>query len=71
MSKWISVKDRLPEDFQEVVVYYPPNDYDAGCKEVVTYFPVEYGRGGWCEAEHPNIITLWLPIPEIKEAKDE
>ena len=58
ITQWISVKDRLPELYQEVVVFYPPNDYDGGCKEVVTYYD------NWREAEYPDSISHWYPLLE-------
>lgn len=61
VQEWISVKDRLPEEGQWVLVYYG-NFY--GC--IMNVF--EYTDGIWRDAyrnsEEPGFITHWMPLPE-------
>ena len=63
---WISVKERLPQPFKEVVVYPRPDDY---CCEV---FCDMAGNWKWAEYEH-NFgvhhrecqVEYWLMLPEV------
>ena len=58
--KWISVKDRMPEDGQEVIVYSPDEDVQSG----VCYFE-DYGFQGDCNLRSILVnITHWMPLPE-------
>lgn len=62
-SGWISVKDRLPEDYKEVLAY------DSEHKEIViALYDSEYEEwdyGAWYE----GAITHWQPLPELPEVK--
>ena len=53
MSEWISVKDRLPEPWVEVLVYRGEDWTVVSC-EVDT-------NGKWL---HFFNITHWMPLPE-------
>lgn len=50
--EWISVKDRLPKPFKQVLVY------DAFEENITVGL---YGNGDWLFSEH---ITHWMPLPE-------
>lgn len=59
---WISVKDRLPEQFQEVLVW------DNEFSQVQRATCVRYGEGNaevaWdCEA-YLVTVTHWQPLPD-------
>ncbi len=59
--KWISVKDRLPEPFEDVLVYWDK----SMPMEVCNYDP----DGWWCEAATAgepldSEPTHWMPLPE-------
>ncbi len=63
MSEWISVDDRLPEDFDPVLMF-------------ATKSRSWYGVGFWCGGRvsfngvsaHPSAVdfgvTHWMPLPE-------
>lgn len=59
---WISVKDRLPEDDNEVLVYY-------GGSRVKWKYGIEfvnYINGecyGWCGQDQLVSVTHWMPLP--------
>ena len=53
MSEWISVKDRLPEPWTEVLVWRG-SEYPIVSSEVTS-------TGLWC---HFFNITHWMPLPE-------
>lgn len=63
LNGWISVKDRLPEDYKEVVVY------DSEYKEIVIAFYdsefEEWTYDNWFDGE----ITYWQPLPELLEVE--
>ena len=56
MSEWISVKDRLPEDGLEVLVF---------CDGRICVMDM-YGTDWWCEGYHwdGDRPTHWMPLPE-------
>ena len=59
-SKWISVEDRLPEMYEDVL-------YFNGCSFGVDFICSD---GTWCDAEiHNNPITHWMPLPEAPNMK--
>lgn len=63
LNGWISVKDRLPEDYKDVLAY------DSGHKEIVIAFydseSEEWTYGNWYDGE----ITYWQPLPELLEVE--
>lgn len=73
-SKWISVKERLPDDEKDgetvlAVVSGKPHENITLCYALMTagYFPGE----GWVVNEYPEwenpTITHWMPLPEPPE----
>lgn len=63
LNGWISVKDRLPEDYKDVLAY------DSEHKEIViALYDSEYEEwdyGDWYE----GAITHWQPLPELPEVE--
>lgn len=67
MTEWISVKDRLPEIGQEVLVFRPyahihydkniTIDARSGSERMV----YDGARHDW---HKPNYVTHWMPLPE-------
>lgn len=73
-SKWISVKERLPDDEKDgetvlAIVSGKPHKNITLCHALMTagYFPGE----GWVVNEYPEwenpTITHWMPLPELPE----
>lgn len=67
--KWISVKDRLPEDDVDVIVYAVSNNGD--CTIVITFhthnlygFNIEGWASPWQYFYRHYTITHWMPLPE-------
>jgi uncharacterized protein DUF551 len=59
--KWISVKDRLPENKDEVLVY---NDFNRIC--VSCYFTLTGKEYYWENRDDQSMgatITHWMPLP--------
>lgn len=56
--KWISVKDRLPEEGETVLCYYE-SDLMGVCTRLHEIWEDSYGY--W---ESDDAITHWMPIPE-------
>lgn len=57
--KWISVKERLPEDDEHYLVWCSDNN----SRELALY----YGDGEWLTEDLENItrvVTHWMPLPE-------
>ena len=64
MNEWISVKDRLPEPLQDVLIVYAPtnearNDFRMEC---------------WNWPENPvhetQFVTHWMPLPELPKEEE-
>lgn len=60
-SKWISVKDRLPEDDSDVLAYLRIGEEGRN-------YPANYAKGMWfdCIFNTPATenTTHWMPLPE-------
>ena len=81
VSGWISVKDRLPERQEPVIVYVPP--YSDEDEEYVGHVAVAYytqtGSGGYWAGTDGNVYgaigiihepTHWMPLPEPPKEDD-
>lgn len=61
--KWIKCSDRLPEEYEKVIVYVPTKgrffsshiEFDCVYKD---YKSETYWR------EHPGVVTKWMPLPD-------
>ncbi|MBR1749926.1 MAG: DUF551 domain-containing protein [Ruminococcus sp.] len=61
MSEWISVKDRLPEDGEEVLIYSTTNEISMCYYDEDTHrFNVVDSDLYWNEIS----VTHWAPLPE-------
>jgi Protein of unknown function (DUF551). len=54
--KWISVKERLPEIGDIVLVYYRRGDYRGA--DIMRYI------GRWLTVDPLVEVTHWMPLPE-------
>lgn len=73
MNNWISVKDRLPKELTEVLVYpVAITEGDTFWREV-EFHSAHMDRGKWKGGngkEVNNEPTHWMPLPEVpKEDK--
>lgn len=61
MSKWISVKDRLPESEGMVLVYAKSQDPKTPLIVVTHYAPGE----GFCGlvSVWADVVSHWMPLP--------
>jgi hypothetical protein len=71
MSEWISVKDRLPNDFNNVVFVYDVLHFFNGTKErreteVGYYTKLQGFKKDLSETKYTN-VTLWMPLPSLPE----
>ncbi|MFA5379011.1 MAG: DUF551 domain-containing protein [Dehalococcoidia bacterium] len=61
MSEWISVKDRVPNEYDDVLVY----SKEWGCVICATYKP---GYGDYKEfaddSQLSHTVDYWMPLPE-------
>ena len=66
MSEWISVKDRLPKELDEVLVF-STTAYKKGRMSVAywsAYSKSEPDVITWCSyTQAENYITHWMPLP--------
>ena len=65
--KWISVKDRLPNNDKPERFLVLAHDITGEWREVATHF-----GGDWFfdnEKDYPAIITHWMPPPKPPEVK--
>lgn len=60
-QEWISVKDRLPEQYAVVIVY------DGEQVGEAEFNGVDFG---WVESEDLAFVTHWMPFPEPPERMD-
>ncbi|MBR5874526.1 MAG: DUF551 domain-containing protein [Oscillospiraceae bacterium] len=66
MAEWISVKDRLPEDDADYLVWVA----DACTVERAMY----YGDGEWLTEDLENLtrlVTHWMPLPEPPKEEEK
>jgi len=58
--KWISVKDRLPEN-EDVVLIYAGDEYqDVAMFSNSDFYEFDWEHDGW---EHESEVTHWMPLP--------
>lgn len=61
MTEWISVKDRLPDNFKRVLVY----DQEWGIRiDTISIKPFE-------EFTHYGYVTHWMPLPESPKQEND
>ena len=60
VQEWISVKDRLPEDYKQRVLVICIGDYPIGYPKIDTD---RYVRGHW--VRYGIYVTHWMPLPKL------
>ena len=63
-SNWISVKDRLPEEGENVLTYGARPSYDV----VYVNRLIDKKSGEWLYGEY---VTHWMPLPQPPTNEDE
>ena len=58
VQEWISVDDRLPEDYKQRVMVIYIGNYTIGYPKIDTD---RYVRGHW--VRYGNYVTHWMPLP--------
>ena len=71
-GQWVSVKDRLPEEQKEVLIYLP--EYDS--VEMASLFTIpSMNLREWVQNEDAYMldeVSYWMPLPEPpKEVRDD
>lgn len=65
-NKWISVEERLPEEWREVLAYSPIHSDEKNPHMIQICWYI--GNGKWRETEYGEIVeipvTHWIPLPE-------
>lgn len=64
--KWISVKDKLPELGEKVLVYTTGNNMYTGWINSENTFTVVSGSHGFVDS---YTVTHWMPLPEPPQEK--
>lgn len=64
-SNWISVKDRLPELYMDVLVFAKGGIIDVDCLEHI----MSWGEEGFCKYGYN--VTHWMPLPQMPESEDD
>ena len=75
MSKWVSVKDRLPDDHEDVLVwfeYFRYGDYNCLFQRygIGNYLDKTWfvnGETGWKQLR----VIAWQKLPETPESEDD
>lgn len=73
VQRWISVKDRLPEKYIQVLCYgfEPSNIHDDGLPFKTGIFNgKEWISDHFCESSYIQ-VTHWMPLPIAPEVKNE
>lgn len=71
MNKWISVKDRLPEEYKRVLVFR--GNYEGDDKEEIIHVGFLHSKDGFYGSQYGlldddlyphTMVTHWMSLPE-------
>lgn len=62
-NQWISIKDRFPEDGQDILIYKPGSPIATGLFN-------KKKNEFWCDVLSSNLdgVTHWMPLPAPPES---
>ena len=60
-QSWISVKDKMPQTGESVLVYGKNGISLVGA----------YWKWGWTTTGYCNVITHWMPLPELPKGEND
>lgn len=66
MSEWISVKDRLPEEFVDVLAYLKNGKINRTWRDKVGFRNATSKKVRWYS---DGSVTHWMPLPEPPEVE--
>ena len=74
VPKWISMEERLPDEWREVLTYSPIHSDEKNPHMIQLCWYI--GNGKWRECQYGEIveipITHWMPLPKApKEVQDD
>ena len=73
VPKWISVEERLPDEWREVLTYSPIHSDEKNPHMIQLCWYI--GNGKWRECQYGEImeipITHWMPLPKAPEPLKE
>lgn len=72
VAKWISVMDRLPEEWKTVLTFQPTPTDDKGIIQTCVYIGIP---GKWRQAWNHDFLELpvthWMPLPEPPQKESD
>ena len=68
MSEWISVKDKLPEEFENVIAFNRRGRGKACDMDICWWNGYSFDR---CGKRPYSNVTHWMPLPEPPKEADE
>lgn len=71
IDKWISVKDRLPDEEQKVLCFTCDEEIVVADFSHFSYDFGELGEWHYWGIRPPEFVTHWMPLPQKPESEDD